>query len=383
MPSQKAAISAGATGAAVVVAAAAAVYWARPNVIWPEAVPAGVTERAHEASAPAAPAVLTERAPAPAQTAPSPPAAAPLVASAAVKPAFDVVTVDPAGEAVVAGRAAPNTKVELKDAGKTVAEATTDAQGDFVMTPPPLPPGEHSLSLATRAGPTETTSNAIAVSVPQPAPKAPVAAAPSAPPASAASPPAANASAPPSGPVRVAIQSVEASAGGRLVAKGAAEPNTTVRLYLGGAFVGDAKTLADGRWSLTIRHGMTPGAYAVRADEINPGDASVVARAEAPFNFPESPTAPPSAPASAPTVASADASLPASTSPSSPADVVVDSVQTTHVVRGNTLWGLSQTYYGDGSRYQIIFAANANQIRDPHWIYPGQMFVVPKAQPKP
>ena len=45
------------------------------------------------------------------------------------------MTVDPTGEAVVAGRAAPNAKVELRDAGKTVAEATTDAQGQFVIIP--------------------------------------------------------------------------------------------------------------------------------------------------------------------------------------------------------------------------------------------------------
>ena len=66
----------------------------------------------------------------------------------------------------------------------------------------------------------------------------------------------------------------------------------------------------------------------------------------------------------------------------SPADVVVDAVQTDHVVRGNTLWGESQKFYGDGSLYKLIFAANANQIKNPNLIYPGQVFVVPK-EPKP
>ncbi|MGA8713668.1 MAG: LysM peptidoglycan-binding domain-containing protein, partial [Roseiarcus sp.] len=60
-----------------------------------------------------------------------------------------------------------------------------------------------------------------------------------------------------------------------------------------------------------------------------------------------------------------------------------DSVQTHHVERGHTLWGISQKYYGDGSRYQIIFAANTNHIRNPNLIYPGQLFVVPKPEPKP
>ena len=232
--------------------------------------------------------------------APAPgPAATPPV-PAAVKPAFDVVNVEPTGEAVVAGRAAPNATVELRDAGKTVAEATTDSAGEFVIIPPALAPGAHSLTLATGSGqsPAET-SNAIPVAVPEPPPKEAVAAQP--PPSPAATPPSPTAGGSAPAPAKVAVGSVEASAGGRLVAKGAADPNSTVRLYLSGAFVGDAKTKADGRWSLTIEHGMTPGAYEVRADQINPATAAVVARAEAPFEFPAAPQAAP-----ATVVASAD-----------------------------------------------------------------------------
>ncbi len=366
MPSQTATIWAAAAGAAAVAVGAALYVW-QPAFLFPAPIPAVVSEPMPAAAA-AGPANAEAVAPA-AKTA-SPAA----LTSAPNKPAFDVVDVEPTGESVVAGRAAPNAKVELRDAGKTLAEATTDSAGQFVIIPPPLAPGDHSLTLATGAGqaPAET-SNAIAVAVPEPTPRA-VAAAP-APSKDAATP--AQASADPAPSAKIAVKSVEASAGGRMVAKGGASPNATVRLYLSGAFVGDAKTSADGRWSLTIEHGMTPGAYAVRADEINPADASVVARAEAPFEFPAAPQA--RAPASV--VASADdqAAPPAG----SPADVVVESVQTHHVERGHTLWGISQKYYGDGTRYALIFAANANQIRDPHWIYPGQMFVVPKPRPTP
>ena len=278
---------------------------------------------------------------------------------------------------MVAGRAAPNAKVELRDAGKTVAEATTDSAGEFVIIPPALSPGAHSLTLATGESPAET-SNALPVAIPEPPPKEVATAEPSVkgvpmPAAPIAAGPAAQASA------KVAVQSIEASAGGRLVAKGAAEPNATVRLYLSGAFVGDAKTGVDGRWSLTIEHGMTPGAYELRADEVNPATAAVVARADAPFEFPASPQAASAAPTSV--VASADDKI--APPVGSPADVVLDSVQTHHVERGHTLWGISQKYYGDGSRYQIIFAANNSQIRNPNLIYPGQLFVVPKPEPKP
>jgi nucleoid-associated protein YgaU len=149
-----------------------------------------------------------------------------------------------------------------------------------------------------------------------------------------------------------------------------------VRLYLSGAFVGDARTKDDGRWTLTIRHGLTPGAYALRADEINPKDAAVLARAEVPFDYAASSSNP--SPASG-VVAEAEASGAAA----SPADVIVDAVQTHHVEPGHTLWGISQKFYGDGTLYKLIFAANANQIKNPNLIYPGQIFVVPKPVPRP
>jgi nucleoid-associated protein YgaU len=309
-----------------------------------------------------------------------------------VKPVFDVVTVEPTGEAVVAGRAASNVKVELRDAGKTIAEATADASGQFVMIPPALPPGGHSLSLATGAGKSaDETSNAIAIAIPAPEAKA-AAVAParlSAPePAPPGSTPLAKPA--PAADSRVAVQSVEANAAGGLAVHGAADPSSLVRLYLNGAFIADARTQPDGRWSLTIESGMTGGAYSVRADEINPADAKVVARAEAPFNYPAAPAtaaaAAPSVtnlPTTAPSPALANAAPAAPALERSPADVVVASVQTHAVLPGNTLWGISQRFYGDGMRFRVIFAANANQIRDPHWIYPGQTFVVPKAEAKP
>ena len=368
MPPQTLAIWAGATGAAVVAAGAVAVYVLHPGALWPAPVPVAVSETAPSQPAQEQPKAST--------VVPATAPAATALAAAAIKPAFDVVNVEPTGEAVVAGRAAPNAKVELRDAGKTVAEATTDNAGEFVIIPPALSPGAHSLTLATGESPAET-SNALPVAIPEPPPKEVAAAEPAV--KGVPMPAAPIAAGPAPASAKVAVQSVEASAGGRLVAKGAAEPNATVRLYLSGAFVGDAKTSADGRWSLTIEHGMAPGAYELRADQVNPATAAVVARADAPFEFPASPQAASAPPASV--VASADDQAAATVG--SPADLVIDSVQTHHVERGHTLWGISQKYYGDGSRYQIIFAANTNQIRNPNLIYPGQLFVVPKPEPKP
>ena len=269
MPSRTMAIWAGVTGAVIVVAGAAAAYWTHPDLLWPVVPPPVATAEPSAASPPPTATVAPAVAVAAAKTTPAPP-------PAAIKPAFDVVNVEPTGEAVVAGRAAPNAKVELRDDGKTVAEATANGEGQFVIIPPALPPGQHSLTLAAPGESAAQTSNTIEVAVAAPETKSVAAKPTQAKAATAASssglPPPAET---PSGsPDRVAVQSVEASAGGRLVAKGAASPNATVRLYLSGAFVGDAKTNADGRWTLTIKHGLTPGGYALRADAINPKDFS-------------------------------------------------------------------------------------------------------------
>lgn len=52
--------------------------------------------------------------------------------------------------------------------------------------------------------------------------------------------------------------------------------------------------------------------------------------------------------------------------------------QRTHtVVKGNTLWAIAQKFYGNGALWPRIFDANRSKIKDPHWIYPGQVFVIP------
>jgi nucleoid-associated protein YgaU len=390
MPSQNTLVWAGAAASAIVVAGASALYWTHPGFLWwnaaepkPPAAPAAPP--AIKAAAPGAPAPA-DKAAGQAAKAPAQAAAAP----APLKPSFDVVNVDPSGDAVIAGRAAPNAKVELRDAGKTLAVATADGQGQFVIIPPAaLAPGDHSLSLAANADkPDPAISSPVAVSVPAP-PEAKIAAAPSPPQTKAAAPAASLTSTPseqamrtvataPSTPgARVAIRSVEADAVGGLIAKGSAEPNATVRLYLNDADVADARTETDGRWSLTIRRGMTPGNYLMRADEISPGHATVVASANTPFDYPDMATPAPPAAAAAP---SSSAEQP---SPASPANPVVDSVQTKRVAVGHTLWGLSRNYYGDPTRYPEIYEANKWEIHNPNLIYPGQVVVVPKSEPKP
>ena len=50
-------------------------------------------------------------------------------------------------------------------------------------------------------------------------------------------------------------------------------------------------------------------------------------------------------------------------------------VRTYTVVSGDTLWAISERFYGDGSRYQQI--ADASGISNPDLIYPGQVLTIP------
>jgi nucleoid-associated protein YgaU len=371
MPSRNTLIWVGAAALAVVAAGAGAVVWTNPDFLERNPADFAVVHAPVESKPPSVPPAPAPAAPAASHPAPEVPAQ-----TAALGPAFDIVNVAPSGEAVIAGRAAPNEKVELRDAGKMVAEATADASGQFVIIPPTLAPGDHSLSLAANSdkGP-PATSNTVAVSVP--AQEAKVAAAIPANPKPEPSPLGMRtlATPAPASGSRVAIQSVEADAAGGLVAKGSAQPNTSLRLYLNQADVAEAKTQADGHWSLTIKSGMSPGGYVIQADEINPSGATVVASANTPFDYPDMPAAPPLQAAVAP------ASVEPASAPS-PADPVVASVQTKRVATGHTLWALSKSYYGDPTRYPAIVEANRAQIHNPNVIFPGQVFVVPKSDSK-
>jgi nucleoid-associated protein YgaU len=62
-------------------------------------------------------------------------------------PVFDVARVEGAGDAVIAGRAAPGAIVELLRDGELQDRAVADQSGQFVMVPPRLPAGEYELTL--------------------------------------------------------------------------------------------------------------------------------------------------------------------------------------------------------------------------------------------
>ena len=47
------------------------------------------------------------------------------------------------------------------------------------------------------------------------------------------------------------------------------------------------------------------------------------------------------------------------------------------VASGDTLWGIAKKFYGDGSQYARIAAANSAAVKNPNLIYPGQVLTIP------
>jgi nucleoid-associated protein YgaU len=298
-------------------------------------------------------------------------------------PTFDVARIEPTGEAVIAGRAAPGATVELLRNGEVHDRAVADQSGQFVIVPPRLPSGTYDLTLRSRQpdGKQTTSKQNVTVALEPQATDRPVVAliTPNKPTIMLSQPEAAK---PAAGAVVVAA--VEIEPGGKFHVSGQARPGAALRLYLNDSFITSVTAAADGRFAVTINEGVAPGSYRVRVDEAS-SSGSVRARAEVPFSVPDTmvtASVPAQATASrrsdsaAPQLAAAGAVvLPDGGSPSS--TVVVPKITTTTVSRGDSLWRLSQLSYGAGTRYAVIYKANREQIRNPNLIYPGQVFVVP------
>ncbi len=406
----------GAAAAGVVAVLVGALYWAwpgAPDLLGRNAAPQAIVQQ--PAPQPKADAATT-----PAK-APEPKAAEAKPSESAIVPSFDLVRVEPNGESVIAGRAAPGATIELMRGDQVHARGVADASGLFAIVPPTFPPGSHQVALqsiapdgvrqrspqtvtlvidAAQKRPlvTLTTPDQPTVVLSNPEPPEPqVAQKEPEPPAKPAEPaqtppqPQQQANANPEPPAQPAprpeikIVSVETE-NGKLFVSGQSAPGATVRLYLNETLIAPGGAGGDGKVSFSIGSGVRPGDYRIRLDDVDPVSGQVKSRAEVGFNVPEQvasavPEVPVASASPDMAVRAQPAAKPATDAQFAAAGtVVIPNINTAIISKGDNLWRISQRIYGEGYRYTVIYGANKEQIRNPNLIYPGQVFVLPNQQ---
>lgn len=279
------------------------------------------------------------------------------------KPEFDVVRINPDGDAVIAGRAAPGATIQILDGGKVIGSVTADERGEWVFLPTePLPSGKRELGLAVvnPDGKMLESESVVVLAVPsRPDDRNADSAVKSAPDA-VSGPLAVLVPKDGKGPSRVlqkpteeegvrkgdlSIGVVDYDEAGNLSIGGKAKSGEQVHVYLDNKIVGRAKASPQGEWRIEPEEKVSPGIYKLRADSVDNG--RVTARVEIPFSRADKVGGP------------ADASL-----------VIVQP--------GNSLWRIARRTLGSGVKFTTIYAANKAQILDPDLIYPGQVFALPQ-----
>jgi nucleoid-associated protein YgaU len=285
---------------------------------------------------------------------PASPAAA-IPAAAAAGPSFDIVRVAPGGDAVIAGRAEPNAEISLRGNGRELGRTQADAQGQWVILPDrKLEPGGQELTVTSRGvdGAELRGAAPVIVLVPEAAKpgQATVGGPGTAPPMAtvlltpAAEPPRLL-QAPPAVAGKLSLNVVDYDDRGEIRFAGVAPPGSALQVYVDNKPVGDAKTDAQGRWSLQPANTVAPGDHQLRVDQLA-NSGRVAARIQLPFQRTSFAT---------PELATGR--------------IVVQPRQ--------NLWRMARQAYGQGVRYTVIYAANREQIQDPNRIYPGQVITVP------
>ena len=261
-------------------------------------------------------------------------------------PSFDIVRVDRTGYAVIAGRAKPGAEVTVFANGEPLASTTAIANGDWTLTTEtPLDSGavELSLQMTTPDGQTVASEETIIIYVPERAGDRPlvlrttpggatvVLQEPREPDGSL-------------GPL--SLDTIDYDDTGAVIFSGRAEPERRVQLFINRQMLGETTSDVAGRWRIAPEGQIAPGVYTLHVIQLDLSGRPAYA-IEMPFER------------------------------ASPESIELRDGRVI-VQPGNSLWRIARRAYGRGAQYTIIYEANADQIRDPDLIYPGQIFEVPE-----
>ena len=318
------------------------------------------------------------------------PAKAP--AAKLVLPTFDLVSVQGDGSIVIAGRAAPNARVEVVSHMRDVGATTAGSNGDFAIVIT-LEPGDHQILLRQIiAGDIQLSLEAAIISVPETADgqvlvlvemagqasrlvTVPDARSGAAGALTLANSPATASPPDPQHGSSILVEAVETEGSSVFVA-GAADPGRRVLAYADNIVIGEAVASPAGRFLIETERELAFGDHTIRIDAVGADGADVLARAAVPFTHEGGDDI--GDVISAPSGAQAAEAAPAAETNGARTG---NANRAVIIRRGDTLWRISRRVYGQGVRFSAIYLANQNQIKDPDRIWPGQVFRVPEGDP--
>ncbi|WP_157139627.1 LysM peptidoglycan-binding domain-containing protein [Roseibium aggregatum] len=173
----------------------------------------------------------------------------------------------------------------------------------------------------------------------------------------------------------VTVEAVESEQDKVFIA-GTGEPGSSVRVYVGDEFQGEAKVGSGGKWLVQGGKNIAEGNVEVRADLIGEDGNTVDARAAVTFEKEQDKQI---------VLTKVIASGEGAGAEGQGAEVK-KALPVVIIRKGDNLWRISRRLYGEGFRYTTIYKANQEQIRNPDLIYPGQVFLTPEGDlnwPKP
>ena len=349
----------------------------------------------------AAPEVKSEAKPA--DVKPAEPEKAAVVPAVTV-PVFDVLRLEGNGSLVIAGKAAPNSVVDVISKTRVLGSATAGENGDFaIILDEALKSGDYQLVLrATAQDKSVATSQQTAIlSVPatpdgqvlalveepgqasrmittpqanvaaqQPADNdVPVAQHGNNTPYSVLPPQSVQGGSTPentASAVNIAVEAVEIE-GRTVFVAGHANGGQSVNVTANDTLLGTALISPEGRYLVQTQQPLAVGDYIIRADLMDK-NGKVLATARVPFRR----EAGENISAVAPSISVQPMQEEAQAQPLEKAEGSVI------IRKGDNLWTISKRTYGSGTRYTTIYLANSDQIKNPDLIWPGQVFVMPK-----